>query len=160
MRKNRHKKCPQQQYTHASIWFIIAEALLGFGDKAVELAELINVSVDTVRRWESNKQFPRADELLNLASVLKITVDELLNDSSSGKVEITLSWDWSEMKKGDIDMDANKFKLILGEDGKIGLHGAGQITSREAIEDFLSQVREQLEIGLEAQIKRGVVQGA
>lgn len=29
------------QYTHAAIWLIIAEALLGFGDKAVEFAEMI-----------------------------------------------------------------------------------------------------------------------
>ena len=30
------------QYTHAAIWFIMAEALLGFGDEAVKLLELIN----------------------------------------------------------------------------------------------------------------------
>ena len=30
------------QYTHASIWLIMAEAILGFGDKAVEFAEIIN----------------------------------------------------------------------------------------------------------------------
>ena len=27
-----------------------------------ELAEAVAISVDTVRRWESNKQSPRADE--------------------------------------------------------------------------------------------------
>ena len=30
------------QYTHASCWVIIAEAILGFGDKAVELYKMIN----------------------------------------------------------------------------------------------------------------------
>lgn len=30
------------QYTHAAIWVIIAEALLGFGDKAVEFFRMIN----------------------------------------------------------------------------------------------------------------------
>ena len=30
------------QYTHAAIWAIIAEAMLGFGDKAVELYRMIN----------------------------------------------------------------------------------------------------------------------
>lgn len=29
------------QYTHAAIWLIIAEAMLGFGEKAVELAQLV-----------------------------------------------------------------------------------------------------------------------
>ena len=52
-------------------------------------------------------------------------------------------------------------KLILGEDGKIGLHGAGMITSRDAIEEFLGRVRGELEIALDAQIRRGVIpQGA
>ena len=30
------------QYTHAAIWVVIAEAMLGFGDKAVDLYKLIN----------------------------------------------------------------------------------------------------------------------
>ena len=30
------------QYTHAAVWFAIAEAMLGFGDKAVEFLKMIN----------------------------------------------------------------------------------------------------------------------
>ena len=37
-----YKKWPQRQYTHAAIWAIIAEALLGFGDKATEYFKMIN----------------------------------------------------------------------------------------------------------------------
>ena len=123
-----------------------------------DLAEMIGVSVDSVRRWESNKQMPRADELNNLSSVLHVTVDELLNGSSSERVELVLSWDWDDMKKGEIRMNENKFKLVLGDDGMIGLNGAGRITSTAEIEEFLGRVRKELEIALEAQIKRGVVQ--
>ena len=56
-------------------------------------------------------------------------------------------------------MEDNGFELILGSNGKIGLQGAGMITSREAIEEFLGKVREQLEIALDAQVRRGAVQG-
>lgn len=122
-----------------------------------ELAEAIEVSVDSVRRWESDKQYPRADELSRLSSVLNITVDELLNGIKTDQVEIVLSWDWQDMKKGEINMNENKFKLILGDDGMIGLHGAGMITSPEAIEDFLGRIRKELEIALDAQVRRGVV---
>ena len=125
-----------------------------------ELAAKVKVSVDSIRRWESNKQFPRADELLQLSSVLNVTVDEMLSGLSPDKVEIVLSWDWEDMKKGEINMNENKFKLILGEDGMVGLHGAGMVTSREQIEEFLGRIRNELEIALDAQIKRGVVQGA
>ena len=34
MREKQNEKCPQEQYTHAATWTIIAEAMLGFGDKA------------------------------------------------------------------------------------------------------------------------------
>ena len=122
-----------------------------------ELSEEVGVSVDSIRRWESNKQFPRADELSDLASVLKVTVDELLNGTQEGKAELVVSWNWEEMKKGEINMDINRFKVILGEDGKIGLQGAGMITSRAGIEEFLGRVRKELEIALDAQVKRGVI---
>ena len=127
------------------------------GMNQFELADAIEISVDTVRRWESNKQFPRADELMRLSTALKVSVDDILNGTSSDKVEIVLSWNWEDMKKGEINMEENRFKLILGEDGMIGLHGAGMVTSREAIEDFLSRIRNELEIALEAQVRRGVI---
>ena len=56
-------------------------------------------------------------------------------------------------------MDENKFKLILGGDGMVGLHGAGRITSRKAIDEFLHRVRSELEIAFDAQVRRGVIQG-
>ena len=44
------------------------------GMNQFELADSIEISVDTVRRWESNKQFPRADELVRLAFTLASTL--------------------------------------------------------------------------------------
>lgn len=43
------------QYTHGSVWLIIAEALLGFGDKAVEFAELINPIEHSKTKEEAKK---------------------------------------------------------------------------------------------------------
>ena len=54
-------------------------------------------------------------------------------------------------------MEEEKFNLILGGDGKVGLHGAGLITSHEAIEEFLGRIRNELEIALDAQIRRGAI---
>lgn len=41
-KKREYKKWSQQQYTHAAIWAIIAETMLGFGNKAFELYKMIN----------------------------------------------------------------------------------------------------------------------
>lgn len=43
------------QYTHAAVWTIIAETLLGFGDKALELYRMINPIEHTRTRDASNK---------------------------------------------------------------------------------------------------------
>lgn len=126
-----------------------------------KLAELVEVSTMTIRRWEWGERQPRLDEIKRLAKVFSCTETELLNGSQPDGMQLVVSWNWEDMKKGEINMNDNKFELILGKDGKVGLQGAGLITSREAIEEFLSRVRTELEIALDAQVKRGVVpQGA
>ena len=124
-----------------------------------KLAEMLDVSYMTIRRWESEKIIPRMDEVKQLAEALNVSKSELLNGPSDGKVKITLVYDWDKMKEGSIDMNGNDFELILGSNGQIGLKGAGMLTSTEAIDEFLLRVKEQLTIALDAQIKRGVVQG-
>lgn len=44
------------QYTHASCWVIIAESILGFGDKAAELYRMIN-PIEHARTKESSKKY-------------------------------------------------------------------------------------------------------
>ena len=54
-RKVGQKKCPQLQYTHASCWAIIAEALLGFGNKSMDLFRMINPIEHSQTEETSNK---------------------------------------------------------------------------------------------------------
>ena len=121
------------------------------------LAELMEVHENTIRLWEKGIREPRSSDITKLCAILGCTESDLLNGSRDDKVELVLSWNWEEMKKGEINMNEDKFKLILGGDGRVGLQGAGMITSREAIEDFLSRVRNELEIAFETQVKRGVI---
>ena len=122
-----------------------------------ELAQALSVNTITLSRWENGHFEPKASMIKKLCEVLCCTESELLNGSQEDKVELVLSWNWEDMKKGEINMDINRFKVILGEDGKIGLQGAGMITSRAGIEEFLGRVRNELEIALDAQVKRGII---
>ena len=124
-----------------------------------ELAHLLSITTVTLSRWENGHFEPKASVIKKLCEVLGCTESELLNGPSDGKVKITLVYDWTHMEGGKIDMNGNDFELILGSNGQIGLKGAGKLTSADAIDEFLSRVREQLTIALDAQIKRGVVQG-
>ena len=54
-REKQDKKCPQLQYTHAAIWAIMAEAILGFGDKAYEYYRMINPIEHARTKDEANK---------------------------------------------------------------------------------------------------------
>ena len=47
-----------------------------------ELANRVQLSVDSVKRYENGKRQPRAGELKKIADVLGVTTDELLKDNS------------------------------------------------------------------------------
>ena len=54
--KREDKKWSQQQYTHAAIWVVIAEVLLGFGDKALDLYKTIT-PVEHARTIEAANKY-------------------------------------------------------------------------------------------------------
>ena len=54
-KKRKYKKWSQQQYTHAANWVIIAETLLGFGDKALEFYRMINPIEHSRTKESANK---------------------------------------------------------------------------------------------------------
>lgn len=54
-KKREYKKWSQQQYTHAACWVIIAEAMLGFGDKALEFFRIINPIEHSRTKEAANK---------------------------------------------------------------------------------------------------------
>ena len=123
-----------------------------------ELAQALSINTITLSRWENGHFEPKASMIKKMCEMLGCTESELLNASQEDKAELVISWNWEDMKKGEMKMEDNKFKLVLGEDGQIGINGMGRITSLEGIEEFLGRVREQLTVALEAQIKRGAIQ--
>ncbi len=123
-----------------------------------ELAQALSINTITLSRWENGHFEPKASMIKKMCEVLGCTELELLNSNQEDKAELVISWNWEDMKKGEMKMEDNKFKLVLGEDGQIGINGMGRITSLEGIEEFLGRVREQLTIALEAQVKRGAIQ--
>ena len=142
-------------------YFHIGDRLRVFRKRAgltqEELAERIDVHLNTISRWETEIDTPKTIHIKKLAEALHVTEAELLNEQQPDRVQITLSYEWQDMKKGEIDMDKNKFKLILGDDGQIGVQGSGLINTREAMEQFFADFRTQLEIAFDTQIKRGVI---
>lgn len=125
-----------------------------------ELAEKLNLSYKTIQRWEWGENLPRINDIKQLCEILHITEAELMNEPQGDKIKLTLTWHWEEMKEGEINMSDNKFQIVLGDDGRIGLTGAALFQNRNTIEDFISRVRTQIEIAYDAQVKRGAIKEA
>ena len=113
-----------------------------------ELAESVGISVDTVRRWESNKQVPRADELHNLSHVLGVTVEELLNGPSSESWELKILM----KKEGVIDMTSKQSSAVLNisDDAMaITLSAGYELWEDDAkFEELIEQLRKKRKVGL------------
>ena len=54
-------------------------------------------------------------------------------------------------------MNDNKFQIVLGDSGQIGITGAALFPSRSAIDDFIARAREQVEVVYDAQVRRGAI---
>ena len=120
-----------------------------------ELSALVGVSFSTLRRWEVYELQPRADEISRLAEVLGCNEYELVHESE--RIEITLVFG-SLDEEVRIGMNDNKFKLFLGDRGEVGISGGGMFKSKEALKKFASDVLEQLQLGYDVQVQRGLIQ--
>lgn len=59
------------------------------GFKQEDFADEVGVSVDTVRRWEGEKQEPRLGELRLIAKVLGTSINEIAGDNTENISEPT-----------------------------------------------------------------------
>ena len=125
-----------------------------------DLADLVSVAQSSLARYENGTMRPTLEVVKKIANVLEVSVDELLNDFVGERPKITLSYDWEKFEKGDVDMTGKGYDIFLGGDGIIGFKGSMLLKSKEAIEDCLAVMREQLTVAYEAQERRGVLQEA
>lgn len=52
-----------------------------------KIAELLGISRQAVTKWESNQSAPNTDNLLKLASIYGISLDELINDKKEFTID-------------------------------------------------------------------------
>ena len=68
-----------------------------------QLAELLEVTRQTISKWESNLAFPETSKISKLAEVLKVSCDYLLKEGKSLVAEVTMdssnsyAIDWTKL---------------------------------------------------------------
>ncbi|MBR1486167.1 MAG: helix-turn-helix transcriptional regulator [Synergistaceae bacterium] len=112
------------------------------------LAEKVNISTNSIARYERGELTPTVEIANRIANVLKTTVEELLNGSQSEewKLEIKLS------KEGVIDVSGLKpsAEINVGDKGiAITLSGSYELFADDAkFEDFVEQLRSKRQAAL------------
>ena len=77
-----------------------------------ELAELVEISVMTIRRWEWGQRVPRLEEIKKLAEVLQVSESELLNGPVTKNWELKLVVSKTN-EGGTVDMTSSKSSAVL-----------------------------------------------
>ena len=113
-----------------------------------KLADLLNISVMTVRRWEWGQRVPRMEEIKRLSEVFCITESDLLNGPSSENWELRILM----KKEGVIDMTSkqNSAVLNIGEDAMAITLSAGYELWEDDVkfEELIEQLRKKRKVGL------------
>lgn len=94
-----------------------------------ELAEKLNVSRQAVSKWERSESSPDTDNLIQLASIYNMSIDELLNGEEA-KLVLKEKTIVNEVKLND------KVKVLLEEDKATVIEG--DITKNYSISKILS----------------------
>lgn len=110
------------------------------------LADLIGVSLTTLRRWEWGTRSPRMEEIKRIAVALHVTEDELLNGPREERWILKINLSTKLNREEFIDMTSNNCvsDINLTPNGASLTLGGGYYMFEDdsKFEDFISQIRE------------------
>lgn len=71
-----------------------------------DLADMLNVSRQSISKWETNTSVPDLDKIIKLSEIFNVTIDELVKDSTSQPVEV------EEVKYIEKESKSNTSKIV------------------------------------------------
>ena len=127
-----------------------------------DVGDLTGIDFNTISRYERGVLTPNSKTVLKIAQALNVTTDELLNGPADTNIKIEVIFGKIADEEEVIDMTKNLFRLILGNDGKIGISGCldAKNKSDDDIMDFCIKAAEELQKARKFQIERGALAGA
>lgn len=116
-----------------------------------QLAEGVEVSIDTVRRWESGVREPRASDIARLAKFLKVEERYFFGSREPWEVRLILNREGGcELSR--IDLTGVNDSFVGVSNKGIVLHLSGDFRTEEDLNTALAEFKK---IGLEAIEQRG-----
>lgn len=94
-----------------------------------QLSDLLNISRQSVSRWEMDIAFPETEKLIRLSKILDCSIDFLLNDEMQNENELRIDPSVRECHK--FIRECGYFFLCTANDNKPNLRPMGMIYSDE-----------------------------
>lgn len=96
----------------------LKKARLSKGYSQSEVANLLNISRQSISRWETNKSYPDIDNLIELSYIYEISIDELLikeyiNEKSEDSIDVKEEEKQPEYLLNNLFVEESWFLLIL-----------------------------------------------
>jgi len=114
-----------------------------------KLADLVNVHLNTLSRWELGQREPRASEIAKLCEVLGVSEAELLRGPAEKRWEVRVILE--EPKEGDVmnlTKDAPNEALVEIGTHKIAVKIVGDVENESELDNLLAEVKEKALDGL------------
>lgn len=100
-----------------------------------ELADVVGVHENTVRRWEAGERSPDADALMKLSKALEVSISELMEENDTDVIQKKMSASRTKNSKGMLiyERDGERLELPPTEQGYNIMNSiAAAIASRPA----------------------------
>lgn len=91
----------------------LKEARTTKGFSQSDVAEFLNISRQSISKWETNKSYPDIDNLVELSKYYDVSIDELLTDTKDLQREINDKTDQVNHNSQKIEEKQEKLKILL-----------------------------------------------
>lgn len=106
-----------------------------------ELAERVNVHLNTVNRWERGVRKPRSNDITALCKVFGISETELMNGPARTELVVNFFWECDD-DMGTMSIKPNEFSWGYRSDGMLIISGA--LPWDMGVEDILNRIKLEL----------------
>lgn len=86
------------------------------GFSQADVADFLNISRQSISRWETDKAYPDIDNLVELSKYYEVSIDELLTQTKDLQQEINQKTEQMNKNMDEIEKKQKKLNQLLSED--------------------------------------------
>jgi len=94
----------------------LKKARIEKGFSQADVADFLNISRQSISRWETDKTYPDIDNLVELSKYYEVSIDELLTETKTLQQEINQKTEQMNKNIDEIEVKQKKLNQLLSSD--------------------------------------------